>query len=104
MATIVIDNADKTTVELFRSVAKTQGINISVIEDQEEKVLPADPLAFNKALLAMPIIQGDKKVKEQSEQLALYDALDSMPIVEDYDEIEIFPRDNSPARDIDWTE
>ncbi len=29
MATIVIDNADKTTVELFRSVAQTQGIKIS---------------------------------------------------------------------------
>ncbi len=84
MATIVIDNADKTTVELFRSVAQTQGIKISVIDDKEEKAkvgktLLADPLAFNKAL-------------------------DSMPILEGYDDVEIFPRNDCPAREIDWSE
>lgn len=62
MAIIVIENADKNAVEQFRSIAQVQGVSMTVIDETK---------------------------KQSPNQLALYDALDTMPIIDGYDDEDI---------------
>lgn len=84
MTTMVLENLNGTLLELFKRLAIETGVTFSLTSNETDdstsqvstNMKYGDTLAFNRALLNMPILDG-------------------------YDEIDIFAREPNTARDID---
>lgn len=80
MATLVINDLNDDLVNIFRELANKFGAKTQLVTNQP-KANPVidDKLAFNRALQNMPQIDG-------------------------YDDVDIFARESHTSRDIDWSE
>ncbi|WP_230657281.1 hypothetical protein [Psychrobacter sp. I-STPA10] len=91
MATLVIDNLDEDVVACFKALADEQGVSLEAF--QQKMVL--DTINRNGGQLASATKSRPRNLNE---------ALLAIPKLEGYDDEDIFAREDSVMRDIDWSE